>query len=75
MLGRGGFISLSSFLDFMLKNCPNSYFNGGPRSSCLKFKLVDDILEVGGHRASTFAKHGLEINKDRFLASANICTS
>lgn len=60
------FASLKEYLDFMIKNCPNHYFNGGPRGSCLKFKLVDDVLEVAGHEVSSLAMYGLEVNNGRF---------
>ena len=61
-----GFVSLGGYLDFVSKNCPNHFFNTGPRSSLLKFKLVDEINGIDGHEISYYAKYGLEINKDRF---------
>ena len=64
-LCQNGFTSLKSYLEFVQKNCPNHYFNKGPRSSCLKFNLVDSVEEIK-HEVSFFAKHGLEINKERF---------
>ncbi len=61
-----GFVSLKRYLEFVGKHCPHQYFNNGPRSSCLKFRLVDDILEVGGHEMSSLARYGLDVNKDLF---------
>ena len=61
-----GLGNVQDFLKDVITNCPNEHFQNGPRSSCLKFKLVDDILEVGGHEVSSLAKYGLEVNKDRF---------
>ena len=34
-----GFSSLKNYLDDMFVNCPHEYFNSGPRSSGLKFRL------------------------------------
>ena len=61
-----GLSAVNSFLKSITRNCPHEYFQNGPRGSCLKFKLVDDLLEVGGHEVSSLAKYGLEVNKDRF---------
>jgi len=61
-----GFASLYNYLLYVQKNCPDDYFNCGPRSSCLKFKIVDDIIEVVGHEVSSLARFGLEANKERF---------
>ncbi len=65
-LCNGHFVSLKTYLNFIVKNCPNPFFNNGPRSSLLKFKLLNDVMEVAGHEVSTLARYGLEINKDRF---------
>ena len=62
-----GFGSLKSYLDEMFFNCPNEYFNSGPRSSGLKFRLNNlKLHQISGHEISELARQGLEINKDRF---------
>lgn len=60
------FSSLNNYLEFVSKHCPNEFFNSGPRSSCLKFKLVDGVMEVAGHEVSSLANYGLKVNDDRF---------
>ena len=65
-LCQGQFASLKTYLDFLIDNCPNHFFNDGPRSSCLRFKLVDNILGIAGHEISLLAYYGLEVNKDRY---------
>jgi len=51
----------------MFFNCPNEYFNSGPRSSGLKFRLNNlKLHQISGHEISELARQGLEINKDRF---------
>ncbi len=61
-----GFINLINFLNEMLKNCPNEYFNSGPRSSMLKFKLNLDIKKIKGYEICDLAKNGLSENNDRY---------
>jgi len=61
-----GFSDVRDYLNKMFNECPSEYFNSGPRSSCLKFKLVDDLVQVAGHEVSTMASLGLKRNKDRF---------
>jgi len=61
------FGSLRSYLDEMFTNCPNEYFNYGPRSSRLKFKLNNLILhQIRGHEISDLAKQALKFNKNVF---------
>ena len=63
----GNFPSLSGFLGEMFINCPNNYFNHGPRSSALKFTLNNlNLHQVKGHEMSDLAKQGLIFNKDAF---------
>ncbi len=51
----------------MFDSCPNDYFNSGPRSSALKFRLENlDLKQVTGHEISDLARHGLRINQDRY---------
>ena len=61
------FSTLKKYLNEMFTKCPDHNFNGGPRSSALKWKLPFDIIEVQGHEVSALAKAGLEMNNDRYL--------
>src|SRR3989338_349375 len=55
-----GFSSLHNYLEEMFTNCPHFYFQYGPRSSSLKFRLNLDVKRVTGHEVSSLAKYGLE---------------
>lgn len=61
-----GHSGLKNYLNEVFSECPNHYFNGGPRSSSLKFKIGSDLLEVKGHEVSKLTENGLKINKDRY---------
>ena len=61
-----GFDSLKNYLDEMLVSCPNEYFNYGPRSSGLKFRLNLVLHQISGHEINDLARQALEINKERF---------
>ena len=50
----------------MFKECPHSYFNSGPRSSGLRCKLDQDLIEIKGHEVSNLAKIGGETNFLRY---------
>ncbi|MBI2671640.1 PD-(D/E)XK nuclease family protein [Candidatus Woesearchaeota archaeon] len=64
------FSSLKDYLHFVLKNCPDSYFRSGPRSSALKFQLPQITpVNIKNHDVSILAKYGLEINKERYSAN------
>tara|TARA_Y100000310_G_C20621352_1_gene783485 strand:- start:620 stop:1270 length:651 start_codon:yes stop_codon:yes gene_type:complete len=65
-----GFSPLLRFLEKMFGDCPNDYFNSGPRSSSLKFGLNNlKLTQITGHEVSDLAKHGLEINKERYKSN------
>ena len=63
---NNGFNLLNWYLQGIFEKCPNKYFNSGPRSSTLKFKITDDLIEVQGHEVSILARYGLEANNFRF---------
>ncbi len=66
-LCQGPLSSLKTYLESMLKNCPNEYFFKGPRSSSLKFKLSNlDIKNITHHELCTLTHHALEKNHDRY---------
>ncbi len=47
----------------MLDNCPHDYFNSGPRSSALRFKLDVDLKKIPGHEVCSLAIAGLELDQ------------
>jgi len=53
----------------MFENCPNEYFEVGPRGSNLKFNLGLDVKEITGHEISTLTRHGLKENEARFTSN------
>jgi hypothetical protein len=62
-----GYGALVSFLQDVFHNCPDNYFNSGPRSSCLKFKLPElDIKSATGHEVSGLAFQGLKLYAKAF---------
>ncbi len=54
------FSPLKSYLLEMTDNCPHDYFQSGPRSSALRFKLDLDIKRIPGHEICSLAAEGLE---------------
>jgi len=61
------FLLLNSYLNDVIKNCPDEYFKSGPRSSALKFQIPSiNLFQLKNHEISELAKYGLEINKERF---------
>ncbi len=55
------FPALKQYLHDMFDKCPNEYFNGGPRSSMLKFKLDNlDLRSVSGHEVNSLARNALK---------------
>lgn len=59
----GDFIRLREYLDNVFEDCPNDYFNAGPRSSALRFKINPNLIEIQGHEISSLARFGLENNE------------
>ncbi|MGV8150432.1 MAG: PD-(D/E)XK nuclease family protein [Candidatus Woesearchaeota archaeon] len=58
-LCSNGFSSLKNYLVDVRDNCPDEYFQKGPRGSGLKFNLDLDIRHVKGHEVSELARLGL----------------
>ena len=65
-LCSNGFLGLKDYIEDMFWNCPNDYFQKGPRSSKLKFKLNSRINQLSGHEISLLASLGLTSYKDRY---------
>lgn len=63
------FSNLKLYLKDMFKNCPDDYFETGPRSSSLKFNLDLDVKEIIGHEVCLLTKFGLEENGGRFTTN------
>lgn len=69
-LCNNGYSSLANFLESVFKNCPNEYFNTGPRSSSLRINLNDiDLKQLTGHEISILTRFALDINKERFRSN------
>ena len=54
------FSTLKNYLVDVHANCPDDYFQKGPRGSALKFNVDLDIKHVKGHEVSELARLGLE---------------
>lgn len=65
-LCNNGLGNLKDYLGSVFDKCPNEYFQSGPRSSALKFKMPLDIIEITGHEVSNLARWGLKENNSRF---------
>lgn len=61
-----GYGGLHRFLKDVFVKRPDEYFNSGPRSSALKFKIPVEPLCITGHEASILARHGLHEYRERF---------
>ena len=61
-----GFKSLKSYLDFVFDNCPDEYFNNGPRGSSLRFNFGFDKIKIKGHEVSKLTDLGLKENSERY---------
>lgn len=68
-LSNNGFTLLKDYINQSLFNCPDDYFNSGPRSSCLKFNIPTKVFQITGHEISQLTQKGLEINKTRFKSA------
>ncbi len=66
-LCKGNLLPLKAYLEEMFRNCPHEYFDSGPRSSSLKFKLNNlDLKNIKGHEVCQLTKLGLEKNGERY---------
>ena len=63
-----GYSRLKDYMNDVFLNCPNDYFNHGPRSSALKFRIDANLVKVMGHEVSELAENGLKVNKDRYAS-------
>lgn len=69
-LMSNGLEQLKNYLNEMFNNCPDKYFDSGPRSSALKFKIPDiNVNCLTGHPVSSMAKLGLDINVSRYKSN------
>lgn len=66
-LCKRNLLNLKLYLEDMFKSCPHEYFDSGPRSSSLKFKLNNlDLKQVRGHELCELTRLGLEENGERY---------
>ncbi|MEW6063321.1 MAG: PD-(D/E)XK nuclease family protein [Nanoarchaeota archaeon] len=56
------FMQLKSYLNNIKENCPNNFFESGPRSSMLKFKLGIRLHCIKGHEVSDLTKKAIKLN-------------
>ncbi|MBU2634348.1 MAG: PD-(D/E)XK nuclease family protein [Nanoarchaeota archaeon] len=62
-----GLSGLKEYLNCVLGECPDEYFNNGPRSSSLKFQLNDlDLKQITGHEVCGLTRKGLDVNSGRY---------
>jgi hypothetical protein len=66
-LCKSNLFGLKGFLEEMFETCPHEYFDTGPRSSALKFKLDGlDLKHVKNHDLCGWTLQGLEIYENRY---------
>jgi hypothetical protein len=55
-----GFAPLEEFMGKMMSDCPDHYFQSGPRSSALRFDVDASPLRVDGHEVCCLADIGVK---------------
>jgi hypothetical protein len=66
-----GLQGINKYLHHVKDNCPDEYFEKGPRSSQLRLKFDVELAKVKGHEVSELARQGLE--SDRYgTAHSNV---
>jgi hypothetical protein len=63
MLCQNGFSSLKLYLHDVRDNCPDDYFQSGPRSSGIKRQFDVEMKKIKGHEVSALAEAGLEADR------------
>jgi hypothetical protein len=63
LLCSNGLIAIDEYLHHVRDNCPNEYFEKGPRSSQLRMKFDIDLVRVKGHEVSELARQGLMLDR------------
>lgn len=59
--------ALRRYLEVVFKECPHHYFQIGPRSSALRFKLESlDLKHIKNHDLCDWSFYGLEQNGERY---------
>ena len=58
-----GYSSLGGFMAKMLSECPDHYFDTGPRSSSLKFDVNTKPARVDGHEVCKLAELGMQTGR------------
>jgi len=60
------FPELKGYLEKMFSECPDEYFDKGPRGSCLKFPLNNlNLKEIRGHEVNMMARMGLMDSQEK----------
>ncbi len=55
--------AISEYLYHVKDNCPNEYFEKGPRSSSLRMRFDVPLVKVANHEVCALANHGLSENR------------
>lgn len=63
---NNGLNPLRDYLYNVFENCPDEYFQKGPRGSKLRFKVGIKPKEITGHEISMLTRCGLEQNEGRY---------
>ncbi len=66
---NNGLNPVRDYLYKVFDNCPNEYFEKGPRGSSLKFNVGIKPKEITGHEVSTLTRYGLEQNEGRYTSN------
>lgn len=70
-LCSNGLSPVGTYLHSVMKDCPNEYFEKGPRSSQLRMKFDVELVKIKGHEVNELARQGLE--QDRYeTAHSNV---
>lgn len=70
-LCSNGLSSVDRYLHKVVNDCPDEYFEKGPRSSQLRMKFDVELAKIKGHEVSELARQGLE--QDRYqTAHSNV---
>ena len=63
MLCSNGLSPINDYLHYVKDNCPDKYFEKGPRSSQLRMKFDIELIKIKGHEVSELARQGLELDQ------------
>ena len=62
-LCSNGLFPINKYLHHVKDNCPDKYFETGPRSSQLRMKFDINLVKIKGHEVCELARQGLELDQ------------